>query len=284
MTWSISRSGARTEVLDAVRSELFPNLADGSPEKGAAERWRDAIAAVLEADGNSDASVSASGYSNRDGGSSVSVSVSTWPTAVAAESPPTAPEAGFVGLVVAIALALFALIASVASSVTVASAPTPSVARADALAEATWITARPELERAAAPAHAIAAIAAERGAITAETLLAMGYSETRYDGAHVGGRGKFCGVVQATATGADDCASLADLGAGYAAGADQLAIWVRACSSTSRRGAWPSAITCALAGYGGGWRAVRAGTSSYPARVIARARRIRRLERSLGGL
>lgn len=273
MTWSISRSGPKSEVLDSVRAESFPNLAEGSPEKACAKRWRDAIADAVEAEPDGAVSVGASGWHDPDGKATVSISVST--------TPAVANQGGFVGLVVAIVIAVIAMLAGA-----VQLAHAPAVDRPSALAEAAWMTAPRDLatpDRAAE--HAAAAIAAERGGVSAELLLAAAYSETRYDATHVGAHGPhgLCGALQATATSDLECTTWGtDIAAGYAAGAEQIAAWRRACSRASRRGAWSTIDDCALAGYGGGWRAVAAGTSTYPARVAGRARRIRRLERSLG--
>jgi hypothetical protein len=164
--------------------------------------------------------------------------------------------------------------------------------RVDQLARAARAAAPRELGAAAAREHALAAVlAAPRDLERQELLLGQAWVESRYVpdatsrvvGTHrVTGRlpgtspGRahgpfFCGPIQAAAGRSwATCLALRDVRVGYAAGAGELLTWERFCRR--RRARQP--LSCALAGYGGGVRAALSGRSSYPARVLARARAI----------
>lgn len=158
-----------------------------------------------------------------------------------------------------------------------------------ALAEGAQARAPQYLTREVAVAHALAAKIAETPAVSAELLLAMAYVESRYepkstsrvrDGERRTGVPKwesppkevkgpyFCGVTQATAGFSwKRCLELRDIHTAYRATAEEITKWLSYCRND---------ITCALTGYGGGFPAIKAGTSTYPARVLSRARAIRK--------
>lgn len=157
------------------------------------------------------------------------------------------------------------------------------------LAEGAQARAPQYLTRETAVTHALAAKIAEAPGVSAELLLAMAYVESRYDsratsrvrdGERRTGIPKwesppkgvtgpyFCGVTQAIAGHSwKRCLELRDLHTAYQATAGEIKKWLGYCRND---------ITCALTGYGGGFPAIKAGTSTYPARVLSRARAIRK--------
>lgn len=267
MTWSISRSGNREDVVDGLQAEKFAGLAEDSPERADAERARDYIAgAFLDTPEASACSVSASGGHDSNGHRRVSMTLDVGPPAAAA------PEGGFVGLLLAGVIALCAL---VFGSYAFAASPAPADdSREIALAAAARELAPRDLPTAAiALEHARAAVAAERSGISAEVLLAVAYVETHYtagaQSAH--GRGRYCGVLQATRDRDGwTCAELKDLETGYEAGAMSLERWSQVCRKWR---AGDRRLRCALAGYGGIYVN---GSRDYPGRVMRRAKQIRK--------
>lgn len=157
------------------------------------------------------------------------------------------------------------------------------------LADSAQAKAPRYLDEIEAHEHAFAAKAAETPKVSAELLLAMAFVESRYirtatsrveNGTRTTGVPKwsspprgvsgpyFCGVTQAQAGFSwKKCLELRDIHTAYRVTAHELQLWLRACRGD---------LTCALAGYGGGYPAIKAGTSTYPARVLSRARAIRR--------
>lgn len=98
--------------------------------------------------------------------------------------------------------------------------------------------------------HALAAIEAERGPITAELLIAMGIKETclTADKRSHHGTGRYCGVVQATKDKYGySCEDLYDLELGYRAGAESIErkLATKGCKRRKNK------MRCALDKYGG---------------------------------
>lgn len=81
----------------------------------------------------------------------------------------------------------------------------------------------------------------------------------------------FCGVTQATAEQSwARCLELRNIFTAYATTAFELAKWNKVCSGTAER------MQCILFGYGGGFPAIKAKTSTYPARVLYRTRLLKK--------
>ena len=142
----------------------------------------------------------------------------------------------------------------------------------------------PSLAPEVAYAHASAAVAAASPRVSPELLLAIAYVESRYDPtatSRVEGSTRktgsypstiepanlaphaslYCGPLQTFAPSWHDCLALRDLQTAYAAGATELATWLR---DVRVRGD----ITRALAGHGCGNFGVSTGQcNAYPARV-----------------
>lgn len=162
-----------------------------------------------------------------------------------------------------------------------------------ALADGVYAQAPQYVSREQASQHAAEASMAQRPGISAEILLALAFVESRYsplatsrveNGKRVTGIPKwgtppngvagpyFCGVTQAQAGFSwKRCQELRDIRIAYQTTAWELHKWMRVCRND---------ITCALTGYGGGFPAIRAKTSTYPARVLSRARALRKLSAS----
>lgn len=150
----------------------------------------------------------------------------------------------------------------------------------------------PSLELPDAYAHIEAAEAAASGQITAEWLLGVAFVESRFDPTavsrvqgHTRRTGRYpstevpaqldpraslyCGPLQTFASSWPACLRMRDLKTGYAAGAAELAEWLR---DRRVRGD----ITRALAGHGCGNYGVTTGNcNGYPERVLWMARRFR---------
>jgi hypothetical protein len=137
--------------------------------------------------------------------------------------------------------------------------------------------------------HTLAAAVAATPALDVELLLGMAQIESartwdavsrvergrRVTGAWPArtpaGRGPwFCGPLQAEAYRWSDCLAMRD-GAGYAAGVDELRVWLRTCRGD---------LTCALNGHGcGNLGAATGRCNHYAERVLWQARRLRELNR-----
>lgn len=136
--------------------------------------------------------------------------------------------------------------------------------------------------------HVEAALAAETSLVSAEMLLAIAYYESRYlpeaTSYVINGQRRariprwawkkwpppgvsgpyFCGVTQVAAKKSwKKCLELRDVPSAYVAAKVTLTEWLKACRGRVR---------CALTGYGGGFPAIERGTSTYPSRVLGRAR------------
>ncbi len=157
------------------------------------------------------------------------------------------------------------------------------------LAEGARAQAPRYLSQVEAQHHATAAKMAESTKVTADLLLAMAFVESRYiptatsrleHGVRTTGIPKwssppdhvsgpyFCGVTQVMAgLSWKKCLELRNIAIAYRTAVHELEKWLKVCRND---------INCALAGYGGGFPAIRAGTSTYPTRVLSRARAIRR--------
>lgn len=146
------------------------------------------------------------------------------------------------------------------------------------------------LNKDTAMSHVLAAKAAETPTVPATLLLSMAYSESRYkrralsrveDGIRTGGIPNwsyppsnvtgpyFCGVTQVAAQMSwKQCLAFQDIFLAYTTAARELDIWFNDpyCRNETER------MKCALLGYGGGYPAVRAQTSTYPNRVLSRAK------------
>jgi hypothetical protein len=148
-----------------------------------------------------------------------------------------------------------------------------------------WISAGAALPKHVVPIdQAIAASVAERPGITAELLVAVAYVESRFNPASVSrveggqrvtgiwasraqiGEGPwFCGVLQARAATWARCLELRDSHLGYAAGATELASWLRRTGD----------IGAMLDGHGCGTHGVRTRRcNGYAGRVLRVHRRI----------
>ncbi len=162
------------------------------------------------------------------------------------------------------------------------------------LAEATRAKAPRYLTPEAALTHAVAAKMAETPEVPAELLLSMAYSESRYipeatsrveNGVRTTGIPKwssppknvsgpyFCGITQAIAQMSwKRCTELRNIFVAYRTSAIELRKWVRDphCRKADDQ------LRCALLGYGGGYAAIKAQTSTYPSRVLGRAHALKR--------
>lgn len=148
-----------------------------------------------------------------------------------------------------------------------------------------WFATGAALPRTALPGgQALAAAVAEKPGVTAEILVAVAYVESRFNPASVSrvedgrrvtgnwaprsqiGEGPwFCGVLQARATTWARCLELRDARAGYAAGALELARWLRRTGD----------IGAALDGHGCGYHGVRTRRcNGYAGRVLRVHQRI----------
>lgn len=164
--------------------------------------------------------------------------------------------------------------------------------RPEALVQAV-ISEAPHMTRDSAMPHVLEALAAETAEIQAELLLSVVYSESRYNSgatsymiegkrkAHVprwafsqrppkGVSGPyFCGVAQVSAKMSwARCLQTRDLKTSYAKAVHEIDAWLKMCRKNKNR------MRCALLGYGGGFPAIERKTSTYPSRVLNRARRI----------
>lgn len=161
------------------------------------------------------------------------------------------------------------------------------------LAEGAHAQAPQYLSKEQANQHATEALFAQRPGISAEILLAMAFVESRFspsatsrveNGKRTTGIPRwstppkgvtgpfFCGVTQAQAGFSwKRCLELQDLRIAYSTTAEELRKWMRVCRND---------LECALAGYGGGFPAIKAKTSTYPARVLSRARALRKVSAS----
>ena len=146
-----------------------------------------------------------------------------------------------------------------------------------------------------AATHVIAARLAETPEVSAELMLSMAYSESRYnprsvsrveDGVRKGNIPKwtkppanvtgpyFCGVTQVAAQMSwKRCVEFQDIFLAYSTASMELGKWYRDpyCRKAEER------IRCALFGYGGGYQAIKSQTSTYPNRVLGRAKRFERM-------
>lgn len=164
--------------------------------------------------------------------------------------------------------------------------------RSDDLVHAV-ISEAPHMTQDTAMPHVLEAIAAETHEVPAELLLSIAYSESRYDPRATsyvfGGKRKahvptwawalnppkgvsgpyFCGTTQVAAKMSwKRCLEMRDLKVSYQTSVQTLSEWIKICRKSKNR------IRCALFGYGGGFPAIERGTSTYPTRVLNRARRI----------
>lgn len=162
--------------------------------------------------------------------------------------------------------------------------------RPDDLEKALIATAPNYMTPEKARLHVSAAMAAETPEVPAELLLSMAYSESRYDpratsrvsrGKRKGGIPKwktppewvsgpyFCGVTQVAAKHSwKRCLELRDIPLAYKTAVHEVTEWQRACRKNKEL------MKCTLWGYGGGYPAIKKKTSTYPSRVLSRARRI----------
>ena len=141
--------------------------------------------------------------------------------------------------------------------------------------------------------HVRAALAAQTEQVPAELLLSLVYSESRYDpGATsylIDGKRRahapkwawakkppkgvsgpyFCGVTQVAAKRSwKRCLEMRNIEVAYKVAVREITSWLKACKKHKNK------MRCALFGYGGGYPAIKRGTSTYPSRVLTRARRI----------
>lgn len=154
------------------------------------------------------------------------------------------------------------------------------------LADAARKYAPRELTIETALIHAAAAKLAETSSISAELLLSLAFVESRYqssstsrveNGVRKVGIPKwgyprsnisgpyFCGVTQVMAGMSwGKCLELRDILVAYKTAVTELELWLKSpyCNKS---------LQCALWGYGGGHPAIKARTSTYPARVLGRA-------------
>ena len=164
------------------------------------------------------------------------------------------------------------------------------------------------LDKAEAVEHVFAVLQVADRKVSAELLLGMAYVESRYTPTSIsrveGGRRKtgvpkwdrpgrgvrgpyFCGVTQAIAGKSyARCVELQNIHEAYRTTVKELHSWLRFCT-VKRAAAWPEGghkrLRCALAGYGGGIAATERASSTYPARVLARAARLRAHKRPAVG-
>lgn len=127
-------------------------------------------------------------------------------------------------------------------------------------------------EDAAAQAAAIQRAAIEHH-VDAELLLAMAWTETRFDPMQVS-RAKgswFCGVLQVQASNKKGCDELANVERSYFEGAAHLRLWMRYAKGDT---------AAALRGYGCGFepntKRPRDACRSYDTRVLSLAKKLRR--------
>lgn len=148
--------------------------------------------------------------------------------------------------------------------------------------------AQREINEETAWEHTIAARIAETKDVPASLLLSMAYSESRYnpyavshvrDGKRQGGIFKgekppagvsgpyFCGVTQVMAQHSwKKCTEFRDINLAYQTAVRELTKWISMCRGKDEQ------LRCALFGYGGGFPAIEAQTSTYPSRVLNRAK------------
>lgn len=156
------------------------------------------------------------------------------------------------------------------------------------LVDAVQAQAPTYLTREQAWLHVFAATMAETKEASAELLLGMARTESNFQSKATSRvqNGKrtvgvpswstppssvtgpfFCGVTQATAgTSWERCLELRNIFTAYKTTALELSKWNKACATTTDR------VQCILFGYGGGYPAIKAKTSTYPARVLYRTR------------
>lgn len=87
----------------------------------------------------------------------------------------------------------------------------------------------------------------------------------------------YCGVLQVGGNISwKRCLELIDdVALNYQVGADHLMDWLNDSHCSKKKG--EARVVCALRGNGGGYKAIKAGKSTYPARVLKTARYIRKL-------
>lgn len=138
--------------------------------------------------------------------------------------------------------------------------------------------------------QSLATLEAETSTVSAELLLAMAWTESRYyptavsrieNGRRVtgiprwksppkGARNFFCGVTQISAGNSwRKCKSVQDVFSAYKETIKELEQWMspRVCGRNLR---------CALTGYSGGFAAIKSGTNNYASFVLNRAKLIKR--------
>lgn len=147
-----------------------------------------------------------------------------------------------------------------------------------------------------------AMVAAKASGLEPELLLAMAYTESRYNPNALSRiecpKGKcrrvtgvwasetmppnarpswFCGVTQVGGNVSwERCREFAhDIKLSYATAAEHLNTWLLVPQCRAKAG--DDRLACALTGYGGGFKAIKLGTSTYPYRVMGVARMIKRL-------
>jgi len=162
--------------------------------------------------------------------------------------------------------------------------------RPDDLEKALMATAPNYMTPEKARIHVSAAIAAETPEVPADLLLSMAYSESRYNPLTVSrvSRGKrktgipkwktppewvsgpyFCGVTQVAAKHSwKRCLEFRDINLAYRTAVHEISEWQKSCRKNKE------IMKCTLWGYGGGYPAIKNKTSTYPTRVLSRARRI----------
>jgi len=161
--------------------------------------------------------------------------------------------------------------------------------------------ARVHVEAAMATAHTYHEQLGMDESRAVELLLGMGYIESRYDELSLSRRectdagsctrvtghwaankpppkarpSWYCGPLQAGGNVSwETCQALRDdVALGYETGAKELVVWMNDPHCRSLAG--DEQLICALRGYGGGYPAIAAGTSKYPANVLWAAHRIR---------
>jgi hypothetical protein len=169
--------------------------------------------------------------------------------------------------------------------------------RVDRLSTATYQSAYPYLSKEAAYVNSMSAVWAESSEIKAELLLGLAWVESRYTPeatSRVKGAIRstgvpqwkyppsdvhgpyFCGVTQVQAgTSWGKCLQLRSPVVAYVTAVNELTVWLRAC----RRVKADDYTQCMLLGHGGGWPLIQQGTSTYPARVLARTYVIKKMLR-----
>lgn len=164
------------------------------------------------------------------------------------------------------------------------------------------VASKGKFDEVAAAEHVQAALAAATPKISASLLLGIAWEESGYNPTLVSRiecnkanvcarktgslpsrkkpknvRGPyFCGLTQLKALTWKQCLALRDdLEGAYLGAATHLAQWMDEGVCRWRKG--DKRIACGLLGYGGGWQAIERAKSTYPARIMARARRFARL-------